>query len=224
VDSIALRSHPTILRARNLADIAKVNVLRAEAAMLPKVELSGGLGINANSAGGDSASLSVTGTMPLYQGGALASAHRQALALQEKSKSDIQLSGLLVSQNAHRFWAQLQIARASIVARQKEVRASRVALRGIREEADLGARTTLDVLDAEAALFEAEANAVAAKRDEYVAVYSLLSAMGLLTVKHLALGIKTYDPKVNFNQVKTAPAPTNRGKLLDKVFKRAGKK
>ncbi len=222
--SIALRGHPSILRAQHGVKIAEINVYRAEAAMKPKISLSGSLSINPKAFSGDTAGLSIKGTAPIYQGGRLTSAYRQALALEEKSRSDLQLAGLLVAQNTHRFWAQLQIARASITARQKEVRASRVALRGIREEANLGARTTLDVLDAEREMVQAETNLVEARRNESVAVYSLLSAMGLLTVNHLQLGIKTYDANVNYNKVSTAPKPTNRAKLLDKIFTRAGKK
>jgi len=222
--SVALQSHPFIQRARHFIDITELNVLRAEAAMKPRISLSGTVGINANAATGDTASLSIGGSVPIYAGGRLVSAHRQALALKEQARADLQLAGLAVSQNVTRFWAMLQMSRASITARQKEVRASRVALRGIREEADLGARTTLDVLDAERALSEAETNLVAAKRDEYVAVYSLLSSMGLLTVKHLNLGIKTYDPNINYKKVSTAPPTSDRGKLLEKIFTRAGKK
>jgi len=48
--------------------------------------------------------------------------------------------------------------------------------------------------------------------------------MGLLTVKHLGLGIKTYDPNVNYKKVSTAPQATDRGKLLSRILKRAGKK
>jgi outer membrane protein len=220
--SISMRNHPTILRSRHLLKIADLNVLRAEAAMKVSISLSGSLSVSSTST--ETASISIIGSVPIYSGGALASAHRQTLALQEKARADIQLAGLLVSQNTTRYWAQLQIAKASITARQKEVRASRVALRGIREEADLGARTTLDVLDAEASLVGAETNIVAAKRDQYVAVYSLLSAMGLLTVNHLQLGIKTYDPNINYNAVSTAPPASDRGKLLEKIFTRAGKK
>ena len=41
-----------------------------------------------------------------------------------------------------------------------------------------------------------------ALRNEYVAAYSVLQAMGLLTVAHLQLGIETYDPEVNFERVR----------------------
>ncbi|NOX74733.1 MAG: TolC family outer membrane protein [Alphaproteobacteria bacterium] len=222
--AIAMQRHPTILRTRRLSEMADLNVHRAEATMKPRISVSGNLALNANTFTGDTASLSLNGSVPLYRGGALTSAVRQSKAIQEKARADVQLAGLLVGQNTTRFWQQLEIARASIVARQKEVRASRVALRGIREEADLGARTTLDVLKAEADLVTAESNIVSAKRDQYVAIYSLLSSMGLLTVNHLKLGIKTYDPNINFNKVATAPGPTDRGKLLEKIFTRAGKK
>jgi len=94
----------------------------------------------------------------------------------------------------------------------------------VREEASLGARTTLDVLNAERDLLKAQTDLAAARRDETVAVYSLLSAMGLLTVKHLKLGIKPYDVDENYNRVSNAPGPTDRGKLLNKILTRAGKK
>ena len=222
--SIALSTHPSIKAAQTAARIADINVLRAEAAMKPTFKLSGTVTDSSSSLTGDSASIGITGSATLYAGGALSSALRQAQALQQKSRSDIQLAGLNVAQQVTRAWSQLQIARASITARQKEVRASRVFLRGVREEASLGARTTLDVLNAERDLLKAQTDLAAARRDETVAVYSLLSAMGLLTVRHLKLGIKTYDVEQNFKKVSTAPGPPDRGKLLNKIFTRAGKK
>lgn len=222
--SIALRTHPVIIRAQKLVEIARLNVLRAEAAMKPSLGLTTSLGINANAATGDTFTMSLGATVPIYQGGGLTSAHRQALALEEKARADLQRTAQLVAQSVTIYWRQLEIAEASIVARQKEVRASRVALRGIREEASLGARTTLDILDAEQALVVAETNLAAARRDENVAVYSLLSAMGLMTARHLGLGIKTYDENENYKKVSTAPPPTDRKRIIDGILKRAGRK
>ena len=222
--AIALKTHPAIRAAQASGRIADMNVLRAEAAMKPTFKLSGSATDSSASLTGDSVSIGITGSVTLYAGGALSSALRQAQALQQKSRADIQLAGLTVTQQVTRAWSQLQIARASITARQKEVRASRVFLRGVREEASLGARTTLDVLNAERDLLKAQTDLAAARRDETVAVYSLLSAMGLLTVKHLKLGIKPYDVDENYNRVSNAPGPTDRGKLLNKILTRAGKK
>lgn len=222
--ALAKRNHPAIKRAQHLVKIAELNVQRAEASMKPLFKVSGNVGLNADQAKGDTLSLALTGTMPLYTGGRLISVHRQSQELVSRARHDVQQTGLLVAQQVTAQWAQLQIARASIIARKEEVRASRVTLRGMREEARLGARTTLDVLDAEREMLTAETNLVAAQRDEYVAVYSLLSSMGLMTVKHLRLGIASYDPQKNYDKVSDAPGPTERQKMLDKIFKRAGKK
>lgn len=221
--AIALRLHPSVMRAKDLARMAELNVSRAEAAMKPKFLLGGNIGLNANSPTGNSATLSITGSVPIYQGGRLSSLYRQALATENKARIDVHNVGQVVRQNVTLFWEQLKIAKATIVARKKEVRASRVALRGTREEASLGARTTLDILNAEGALVQAETDLAASNRDEYVAVYSLLSSMGLLTVEHLGLGIKTYDVNENYKKVSKAPGLTNRGKLLERILKRAGK-
>jgi len=220
--ALALKNHPAIRRARKLVRIAELNVARAEAAMKPRLALQGNVTIEANKFNGDTGVLAVTGRVPIYQGGALSSAYRRAQALAQKARFDLQRTGQLVAQNVNRTWSQLAIARASITARRKEVRSARVALDGIREEASLGARTALDVLDAERVLFQAQTDLATARRDEYVAVYSLLSAMGLLTARHLGLGVKRYDPDRNYRKVYTAPGPSDRGKILERILKRAG--
>lgn len=221
--SVALRSHPSVLRTKFNLQAAEFNIYRAEAVMKPSISISGNLN-SSSSTTGDTGTLSLSGSLPIYQGGLLVSQLRQAYANKEVAHAQMRLAGLQVSQNVARYWATTDIARASIIARQKQVRSARVALRGVREEANLGARTTLDVLDAERELVRAETDLVAAKRDEYVAVYSLLSAMGLLTVHHLQLGIASYDPNVSYKKIYLAPVKTERGKILERIFTRAGKK
>ena len=46
-------------------------------------------------------------------------------------------------------WGQLEAAKAQINATQAQVTAAEVALNGVREEARVGQRTTLDVLNAQ---------------------------------------------------------------------------
>ncbi len=221
--ALALKRHPAIRRAQALVKIADLNVARARAAMKPRVMLQGNLGINANAVTGDTATVSIVGSVPIYQGGSLTSAVRKAQALAQKARFDLQRAGQLVSQGVNRAWAQLAIARATITARRKEVESARVALNGIRDEASLGSRTALDVLDAEKVLFQAQTNLASARHDEEIAAYSLLSSMGLLTARHLGLGIKTYDPATHYRKLEKAAGPSKRGKLLDKILRRAGK-
>jgi outer membrane protein len=86
-------------------------------------------------------------------------------------------------------WADLEVARASIRAGRLEVSAAQLAFDGVREEAKLGARTTLDVLDAEQEVLNARGRLIDSRRDEYAATYALLAAIGKLTVEHLGLNV-----------------------------------
>ena len=97
------------------------------------------------------------------------------------------------------------VARASGEATERQVKAAEVAFRGIREEASLGARTTLDVLNAEQELLDARASSISAGIDEQIAAYTVLASIGKLNAVSLGLGLKTYDPIEYYNFVKAGP-------------------
>jgi outer membrane protein len=93
----------------------------------------------------------------------------------------------------------------------------------VREEATLGARTTLDVLNAEQELLDAQASMISAQSDEVVASYSVLAAMGLLNAQHLGLAVQTYDPSAYYSLVDDAPAAlSEQGRALDRVLRAIG--
>jgi outer membrane protein len=163
------------------------------------------------------ASLAVTGEMPLYTGGRNSSLIRQAQAVLDQRRFEVQDTARTVTQDVAGAWTDLDVARASIVARREQVEAARIAAEGVAEEARLGARSTLDVLDADQERLTAEAEVVSAVRDEYVAAYSLLQAMGLLTVAHLGLGIETYEPDVNFVRVRNNPVGGYNTSVVDRI-------
>ena len=81
------------------------------------------------------------------------------------------------------------MAAATITSGQLQVEAARIAFDGVQEEAKVGARTTLDVLNAEQELLDARGELVSAYRDRYVAAYNLLFSIGKLTSEHLGLGV-----------------------------------
>jgi outer membrane protein len=111
-------------------------------------------------------------------------------------------------------------ARSSLAASVREVRAARVAFDGVREEATLGARTTLDVLDAEQNALDAETNRILARSDQYIASYQVLESMGLLTAQRLGLPVQIYDPVAYYNLVKSGPTKRSKqGQQLDKVLR-----
>jgi outer membrane protein len=99
-------------------------------------------------------------------------------------------------------WGQLESSRAQIQASQAQVEAAETALTGVREEARVGQRTTLDVLNSQQELLTARVNLITAQRDRVVASYAVVQAMGRLTARVLALKVDPYMAKQHFDQVK----------------------
>ncbi len=99
-------------------------------------------------------------------------------------------------------WSGLQSAKAQIIASQAQVAAAEIALAGVREEAKVGQRTTLDVLNSQQELLTARSNLVVAQRDRIVASYNVLASTGRLSAQVLALRTQVYNPKVHFDQVR----------------------
>ena len=221
---VALRTHPNILQAQLLVKVADLQVELSKTQMSPT--LNGRAALTENSvtdAGGvDSQSLSLSLDQTIYAGGRLASFVRQALALKDQQRSSLNQTVVLVDQLVGQSWANIAVSRASIVAGDEQIRAAQVAFEGVREEAALGARTTLDVLSAEQDLLDARALRLEAEANLYVAVYQLLSAMGLLTAEHLQLGIPTYDVDSYYRAVRNAPAHSAQGQKLDRILKAIG--
>jgi outer membrane protein len=85
-------------------------------------------------------------------------------------------------------------ARAGLTANEEQVRAARIAFEGVRQEAQVGLRTTLDVLNAQQELRSAELSLINARRDEYLASALVLSAVGRLEARYLTPGQPLYDP------------------------------
>lgn len=223
----ALRQHPEMLKVQHDVAAAELAILAAKGAMKPTIKLTGKYGLTdtfnspAYSNGG---SIGVEASGPIYQGGRLSSLVRQAMARRDAARGGLHVVRHSLAQNVGNAWASLQVARAGREASERQVRASTVAFRGVREEATLGARTTLDVLDAEQELLDAKANLISATIDQHAASYQLLAAMGLLTAERMKLRVPHYDPAAYYNMVKDAPAVhSKQGKKLDKVLKALGK-
>jgi outer membrane protein len=209
---IGIQRNPSIISAQFRERSAVYDFDRALAAKGPTIGVSAETGFERGQqfVGGpyDGNTFGQAGvglSMPLYTGGRNDSLVRQAQNVLDQRRYELQDTGRQVTQGVAVAFSQLEVARANIVARREQADAARIAAEGVAEEARLGARSTLDVLDADQERLQAEAEIVQALRDEYIATYSLLQAMGLLTVEHLKLVIATYDPDVDFRKVRNGP-------------------
>lgn len=222
-ESVAARMHPEIRRDTRLITVAELNAVRAERSIRPSISATGSFSVGNDFEEQASIGLQMQG--PIYRGGELASVVRQAIARRDEQRAVLHQTIHLIKRRVASAFAQLQVARARISAADSEVQAAQVAFRGAQEEATLGARTTLEVLDTEQDLLDARVNAITARTGEVRAVYSLLQAMGLLTVEHLGLGIVTYDPSAYYNAVSDAPVRnvSPQGEQLDRLLRSLGR-
>ncbi|HEY0651320.1 MAG TPA: TolC family outer membrane protein [Phenylobacterium sp.] len=141
-------------------------------------------------------------SVPLFSGGLVSSRIRQAV---ERNNSDrITVEGVRrnVLQGVTQFWSQLIAARANISSAEEQVRAARIAAEGTRQEQQVGLRTTIDVLNAEQELRQAELNQVTSRRDEYVAAANVLATMGRLEGRNLTPTVPQYDSAKNFRKLR----------------------
>ncbi|MEZ5769924.1 MAG: TolC family outer membrane protein [Paracoccaceae bacterium] len=228
--AMARSRHPEVLAQQRAVKVSDLSVEIAHRAMLPSLTAGGTASrtlsrthVSANDSTNVGVDLTLSG--PIYQGGQLSALYRQAKARAVANRAALHLAVQGVEQSVANAWAQLAVAQASLQATDQQIRANRVALRGAREEATLGARTTLEVLAFEQDLLDAQAARISAQSNQYLAIYNLIAAMGLLTAEHLRLGIATYDPEAYFNAVKRAPIHdiSPQGAKLDAIIETLGR-
>jgi outer membrane protein len=203
---VATATNPQVTTAEYNLDAALQQVKVAEGALYPTLSVQG----NVQQAYESSLlqlrtfNASVIGqlTVPIYQGGAEYSLIRQAKETMGQRRLDLDTARDQVRQNVVQSWGQLDAAKANIEATQAQVQASEIALNGVREEARVGQRTTLDVLNAQQELVNARVSLVSAQRDRVVASYTLLAAVGRLSPQVLGLRVPTYDSGVHYHQVR----------------------
>jgi outer membrane protein len=141
-------------------------------------------------------------SIPLYDGGLTYSRIREAKETASQRRLEVMDARRQVREQVVRAWHLLKAAAATIQAASDAVTAQRVALDGVRQEAQVGTRTTLDVLDAQNELVNAQVALANARRDRIVAGYQLVAAIGRMTAQDLRLSVSVYRPADHYEAVK----------------------
>ena len=207
----ALDKNPGLKAAMKQRDASRFDVGVARASRLPRVSAVGNgsyLNLLERLAPGSpiaatGASVGVQASIPLFQGGGPAAQVRQSQARESQSiEAVIEVERGVVAQTRAAY-ASYRAANENIVSSQAAVDANTLSLEGVRAENSVGNRTILDILNAEQELLNSQVQLVTARRNSYVAGFSLLAAMGQAEARDLGLdGGALYDPVVNYNRVK----------------------
>ncbi|MEL6365978.1 MAG: TolC family outer membrane protein [Pseudomonadota bacterium] len=182
---------PLIISARETETASRRGAQAAKGALAPRVEGFARYADTSNPSffqdENEETTVGVRASIPLFAGGANYSRIRQTARQNSADRLRVVEAERSVREQVIAAWTQLEAARATIDAATSAVSANEIAFEGVRQEAQVGARTTLDVLDAEQELLDARVQLVTAERDENVAVYSLLAAIGALTPERFGL-------------------------------------
>jgi len=211
--AVAAREHPAILATEHLVDAAGFVVKSAEGTLLPSLSANAGVstgfrdstalpGVGSQDGTSNSATIGATLSIPIYQGGRAAAVVRQSKESLGQARIEVDVSRDQVRQAVASAWAQYLAAKESVDASREVVSAAQLALNGVIEERNVGQRTTLDVLNAQATVLLAQISLASVERDVVVASYAILSAMGRLGAGRLALAVDLYDPEEHYDAVK----------------------
>lgn len=198
--------NPAVTAAALGVDVATLQVKINEGALYPTItaQVSANYNLEQTPAIVKTMTFAALGTVsvPLFQGGSEYATIRQSKETLGQQRMNLDVQRDIAQQAVVQAWGQVEAAKAQIIATQAQVAAAETALNGVREEARVGQRTTLDVLNAQQELVNARVALVSAQRDRVVASYSLLAATGRLSSGTLTLRAPSYDPTVHYQQVR----------------------
>lgn len=204
---LSLQNSPSVRSIEHKLESAKNEVSAQRSYLLPVVDISANK--TKQQGGGftgtldlDTETYKLGVSIPLYQSGSEYSKVRQAKKSASKVRYDLEETKKAVIEAVVSAYQDFEVAKASIVSNKTAIDASEIALDGTQQEAKVGSRTTLDVLDAEQDLFEAKANFISSQVDEVVSSYTILAHVGRLNAQELGLDVNLYNPDEYFDKVK----------------------
>jgi outer membrane protein len=205
---LGMAEHPSVTAAMYGVDVALLQVKISEGALYPTAVIQGNVqkrwGVSETTLESWQASVVGQITVPIYRGGGEYSLIRQNKETLGQRRLDLDTTRDQARATVVQSWGQLEAAKAQIEATQAQVAAAEIALNGVREEARVGQRTTLDVLNAQQELVNARVSLVTAQRDRVVASYTLLASVGRLSAQVLGLRVPIYDPRIHYHQIRDA--------------------
>lgn len=205
----AENASPKVQAALYAVEAARAAVDSNEATILPTVSFEASDSYRTNTSVNvhdeRTQSLGFVIRVPLYQSGAeyaRIQARKQELGQRRQLLDAARRSARLAALEA---WNSLEAARARVESYEASAKANQIAQEGVAaEHLRLGTRTLLEVLNAEQELFEARINLIGARRDEAVAAYRAIAAMGRMTAEALALAVIRYDATTHYDEVREA--------------------
>ena len=189
----ARRENPDLKNAQEMSKSGKYTSYSTVGSVLPQINLTGRYSktedpsLSSKGLESEVTSLQMNVTVPIFLGGKSIAAISASQDVSDALTQNVHITSNTVEREVIVAWNNMQATKSAIEATQEQIRASELALEGVRQENKLGTRTNLDVLNAEQSLLDARVSLVQAERNQYVAAYNLLATTGRLTAKRLRI-------------------------------------
>ncbi len=203
---LASMNNPQVLTAKANQEAAKAGIDVASANLMPSLSITGQLlhqeDQQLQSPRADSAQVLLTLTVPIYQAGAEYSKIRQAKESFGDARTQVDVAVRQAAFAATQAWQNYQANLANVTSFESQVKANTIAYQGTVEEQRVGTRTTLDVLNAQQALYGSQSSVTTSQHDALVNAYQLKTAIGDMTAMSLNLQVERYDPTKHYDAVR----------------------
>ena len=185
--------HPAVRQSRLAFEVAQMEAKKAQAATLPTLDLTGNLNMANNngtaSAGASfrttTATVGLSFNMPLFSGYAIENRIKEALALEEKARTDLEAVKRSVAQASRAAFFGLLSGQGQVKALQAAEASSQSALDANKLGYQVGVRINIDVLNSQSQLFDTKAKLAKARYDVLLGGLKLHQASGILKAEDL---------------------------------------
>ena len=219
---IALKNNPQLKYYESIEKSSGYNVSSKKSMLSPQLSLRGEYIYAEDQSflmSDDIDQYQITGQVkiPIFYGGLNWSNIRKAQEINSRDKYLIIDGKRKIRGFVKKSFAEYNASKLRISATEKQTQATDIALEGVKQEFQLGTRTTLDILDAEQEYLDARVSLVTAKNDSNISLFRLSYYLGTLTPENLNMDIIKYDPNKNYKRVKTIKIGPNRIKVIGNV-------
>jgi outer membrane protein len=205
--AIGTKENPLVVQALYSEQAARYSVDQIRGELLPQAQLEASYTDNFDTSEGidrqQTATVLGRVVVPLYKGGGEAFARvRQAKHVHVSLLQEIEVARSTAQSQVVQAWSQLLGFQAQAESDRASIAANTTALNGVREEERVGQRTILDVLNAQQELLVSQTNLENDKRNILVASYTVVAAIGRLSVAEVGAASQVYDSEVNYEETR----------------------
>lgn len=185
--------HPTVRQARVGMEVAQLETQKAQAANKPTLDLTGSYNVTQNNGSSGStldyrvnvAAIGLSFNLPLFAGYAIQNRIKETLALEDKSRSDLEAAKRGVAQATRVAFFGVQSGLAQVKALEAAQASSQSALDATKLGYQVGVRINIDVLNSQSLLFDTMTKLAKSRYDVLLGNLKLRQANGSLKEEDL---------------------------------------